>query len=97
MQAARDERIEKEVSLDALKQVEMGADFSSPEFISFMNLTGRTSECKCGSNVYLPSQRWQVANINFIISQSLMLHRHCHFTAVIIRFGPDISYLSKVA
>ena len=33
MQAARDERIEKEVSLDALKQVEMDAVFTSPELV----------------------------------------------------------------
>ena len=64
MQAARDERKEKEVSLEALKQVEQGYCFTSPELVSSMNLTGRTSKRERGPNVYLPPQRWQVANIH---------------------------------
>ena len=50
-------------------------------------------------NFYLPLQRWQVPNVPFFISviKYCTSHRHRHFTAAVIRFGPDISYLSKVA
>jgi len=62
-------------------------------------LTGRTSKRENIPNFYLPLQRWQVPNVPFFISviKYCTSHRHRHFTAAVIRFGPDISYLSKVA
>jgi hypothetical protein len=66
VQAARDKRKEKEVSLDALKQVEMECCFfTSPELCVIYEFD---RENERGPNVYLPPPRWQVANLSFILS-----------------------------
>ena len=71
------------------------------ELVSSMNLTGRTSERERGPNVYLPPQRWQVTNIHIsfflLVLNVYATDRHCHFTAVRVRFETYSSHLSKVA
>ena len=52
-----------------------------------MELTGRTSECECVPNVYLPPQRWQVAKKKNCYLSSIKcydIRRHCSFTAILI-------------
>ena len=97
--AVRNEQKEKEVSLDALKQVWIDVSLASPTLTLSMKFTGRTSERGCVPNVYLPPQRWQVANILLIISdiKCYTTRRHCRFIAVFLQFGLDTSYHSKVA
>ena len=99
MQAARDERIEKEVSLDALKQVEMDAILPHKNLCHPWIWQGE----RVNVNVVpmfiflLRDGKSQIYIYFFSVIKCYAPDRHCRFTAVHIQFEPDTSYLSKVA